>query len=1262
MREDRLTNEELARALAEYLRREQQKKDMYLKKIDKDLTKDYLILNNEINNIYINYDYKINKINKIKDYDEPNDYLDVPTVQRQVNRTLYSGPTPAEQETARTKFLQDDTRILERNTSDFLRRDPSVILASISRNIHSIVYAYNINDEVKQAAIVEAKRQGYVFHADTPLFMLQNAELIKQSAEKDINTINFVPNQAWTSELASFVYQLALKNGYVLTSDSPRFLRSNVEIIKQTLRLDVNSGINIIWDRLQPEELIAIERYIVENQLDYIINFKSPINFKRNIDICITSAKNDPNSVSYFDWRYIGKNEEAEKRIVDALVEQNYVLNYSSPDNLKNNTKICLNSAKNDLHSARYFSEDIQYWLTENLEEFPIKNEEDRNIKDRLYEIRHFLIENGFYSSEQIFKFSASLLNDEFVLDYYLKQVGIPKESKDEKTKVFYDRLKDFIKTTLSTSLKVSDARKVFQMVAQKKWEEYRRENNDYYTNIFNRICDSLEKNNNFISALNELKFLMKIDDVLDERKYALFNAFIEYHQIYHSSQAENKMELLQAKRDDISKNAALFISKSKEDFISEQMAQFDEQYKKFFIIRIDNPIIKKKVVEIKQRDMLKKLFNSQDADLMQKLGTIKGKYLAYNYNASVSKDKIPQILDLFISQSINSNVSSVDDILSSSKPARFDEYENYEKVSKLINRLNSHNITFGGQEVSKYREFIVFDGEKYVYKGNGFSETELAQILGYKDLKYVFSKIKSEIIQIAKGIDNFDNLTQDDIKSVIGECPFTDEYYQFDPNIFNRYYLRVFNTYIETFDETKEALLSDTNYKAVQELANTSGLLQLSMISELGYHNSHSSQFSDIQKYVSDTELSNALANIPSLMSLLTPEEFTIDNLDKILDFKDMFKYADLKQISLLGKDVIKKIYSNNGFTSSSQAERINVACDLVSAMVSRKESTVPYINGTYRNYRYSMYDSTDETLLTTGLDTNACFRVCGNDNDFLHYCALDKNGFVIKLTDSEGNFIGRASGFRNGNGVYINQLRTIYDKKSSAYSSERDAIIKTFEQACNDIVETSQNNPNEETKIDFVVVTRSYTLDETSSNVDGRTTDKIGNNPMETDSEDWKQFRATTKNLREAARLDYFTTDFGNYSIICMKSAVGELAPEKIKKGDVPALYPRTRKQVTVNEPNETIENDINKIKACYSHQTGKDFSYVKVPQGCKIVTGDNWYIVFGNQGILDSCYLSNDQLAEMEFNTVMGQLMINQQTVEENVEDISVPRAKK
>ena len=89
-----------------------------------------------------------------------------------------------------------------------------------------------------------------------------------------------------------------------------------------------------------------------------------------------------------------------------------------------------------------------------------------------------------------------------------------------------------------------------------------------------------------------------------------------------------------------------------------------------------------------------------------------------------------------------------------------------------------------------------------------------------------------------------------------------------------------------------------------------------------------------------------------------------------------------------------------------------------------------------------------------------------------------------------------------------------------------------------------------------------------------------------------------------------------------------------------------------------NVISKNTINKIRACYSHQTGEKFSYIKVPQGYKTVTGDNWYIIFSNQGILDSCYLSNDKFAVMEFNSAIEQLMTNQQVVEE----ILVPRARK
>ena len=110
-------------------------------------------------------------------------------------------------------------------------------------------------------------------------------------------------------------------------------------------------------------------------------------------------------------------------------------------------------------------------------------------------------------------------------------------------------------------------------------------------------------------------------------------------------------------------------------------------------------------------------------------------------------------------------------------------------------------------------------------------------------------------------------------------------------------------------------------------------------------------------------------------------------------------------------------------------------IAKELVCEMIKRDKSTVPDVSGKTNNYTYSIYDSQDETVLLAGINTDACFRINGMDNDFLHYCVLDKNGFIIKITDSFGNFIGRASGFRNGNGVYINQLRTIYDEGGCGY-----------------------------------------------------------------------------------------------------------------------------------------------------------------------------------------------------------------------------------
>lgn len=1236
MREERLVNEELARALIEYLKTENNEELLY-KNIENLYREKYKIDNLKEDSYIINnyYNDKYNKYEIYKEGYEPDRGINPIRNDRTPSSTI--------QET-KEAFLQNPSSILNGYSSIFLREDEEVILASIRRDINSIKYSLKFNETIIKTVVEEAKRQNYTFDLDTPLFIKSNIELIKISIQNDINTINLVPNSAWTSELIDFALSLVLTTKYVIEIGSLDFLKKNFDVIKQSIKLNPQSFDLVKYRNLNQEQINELIDIIINSKLDYVLNSSSPLFLSRNIKICLKSINSNLSSVEHISFNYL-KDEDI-KSIVDLLIEKKYVLNNKTSDKLKNVIDLCLSSIKIDINSVKYFPEELIYWLHHNLDDLKIKNEIDEDKKNIIREIKHYLVEHDYYSTEEFTKFTSAELNDEVVLNHYLKIMGISKESPSEESKKYYERVKHFISSALNTPLEISNIKKIFQIVSLKKWEEYRRENNDYYTNIFNRICDSLEQKKNFIEAMNELRFLIKVDDVLDEKKYALFNAFIEYHQIFHNPHIDNKIELLQSKRDQISEYAALFISKSKEEFISEKVKEYEKIFKIFFIIKIDNPVVKKKVVEVKQRDMLRQLYNEKDEDLIKKLEIIKNKYLEYNFHSSLDKDKLPEILELFISKLINNNQTNIDEILSDFKPKRFDEYEIYEKVSKLINRLNNHNISYDGAEVDKYRHLITYDGQKYIYNGDKFNGNEIARIMVYKDFKYIYGKIRSEIIKIAKNIDEFDSLTQDDIKIVIDECPFSDEYYTFNSNVFNRYYMKIFNAYISRFEDNKELILNDIYYQNICKLIVNDGLFQANLISLLGEYDVKDKHYKEISNYISDENLWDTVENFPNLVNLLSTDELTIDNLDNILEFKEMFKYAELGQISLLGKDVIKKIYSNNGFISASQSERIDVACDLVSAMVSRDKSTVPYINGTNGRYKYSMYDSTDTTLLTAGLDTNACFRCCGNDNDFLHYCALDKNGFVIKLTDLEGNFIGRASGFRNGNGIYINQLRTIYDKKSSAYGSEKDAIIITFEKACSDMVELSQNNPDEENKIDFVVVTKSYTLSDTNSNVNQQTFDTIGFIPMENQSEDWKKFVFSTKNLRESITSGRFTTDFGGYPLICIKSAIGELTPEKIKRGDVEALYSRNRKQITIDDPSEVIEKQINKVRAIYCHQNNSKFSYLKISQNYKIINGDNWYIILGEEGILDSCYIANDKFAEREFNSIMEQITNNQQ----------------
>ena len=403
-----------------------------------------------------------------------------------------------------------------------------------------------------------------------------------------------------------------------------------------------------------------------------------------------------------------------------------------------------------------------------------------------------------------------------------------------------------------------------------------------------------------------------------------------------------------------------------------------------------------------------------------------------------------------------------------------------------------------------------------------------------------------------------------------------------------------------------------------------------------------------ELEKSYDKQSLLEDMDSMGDIVNLAKKFNYSLNGFKDIASLTEISEFIDEETLAILGKDIIARLCKNKHFTDEDSEEIIKTAKELICQMVKKDKSTVPYIGGETINYKYSLYDSQDVEILLSGLNTDACFRVDGTDNDFLHYCALNKNGLVIKITDDLGNFIARASGFRNGNAVYINQLRTIYDEGeygyTGNYSKERAEIIEAFKKACNDIVDTSQNNKEENYKIDFVFVTRSYALSKTPSNVDRDVENKIGSKPMVSNSSDWINFVNNTDNLMDCTIKDGFSIDYGRYSLICVASSklFGKIRPRDIKPKDVDAIYQRPRnKIIATNKPSIDVLNKINRIRGIYSYLNHSDFKCISLPKDTLVFVGDNWYIAYFNSNIVSSIILDFDQKAKLEYEITKQRL---------------------
>lgn len=1008
-----------------------------------------------------------------------------------------------------------------------------------------------------------------------------------------------------------FLVQSFLRRKLTLNHKTPKILLYNLKCIEASLNLDSRSA-----DFL-PEDLSIEKQEIAAKILSskpFYLTKNSPQFLQAHPLVASNSIQTSPKSANYIAWLCMSMNDTP--RLIQQVIESNYTIDEYSDEFLKNDIDVVLASLDKDPSSIKYIPTSVQQHekVFRKLILLDICEYEDIN-KTKLSFLRKY--QDDSLVITKCFDIMNAYCSEDEIL-------------KKRFNRILMDAIGNY------PSIEMFD--EIFTYYTECSWNDYKNHHPEYI-NVFNKICGELRHHDTY-EDVEKISLLSNMKSVLGSKFEKLEDAMKSYFDIFHSND-QNNLTLLEEPKNMISKLSALYISKAKENHKMIKKNSFDTILDKYYSLKLDHPFIHSKIIEFRQKEELKGLFYFQDEKIMQFISNLENKYSKYmNY------EELTTLIQYFIKY----NYREITQIIS--PPALYEDYIKYKKVSKLVHRLNKNYISIDGPEVQNYKSLIDYNegAKEYFYSGVTFSSSEIEVLEEFIHKGKIFNQIKRDISDFTRKISiDIDTIPPNKIGMFAKLVPFNDEYYSFD--IESYYSNLTISKLSESFFKlskqfNKDSFLDNDSYEILYELLVNKGIIWLMLFRD---NRDLLTLYRLVFPNFNDQLVMQLINNMKGIVELSKIFHFDIQTLGHIFTINQMLQYVDNRTMSLLGKDIIKSLTTKLMFTDNDPFQVISMATDFVPRMLTRNKSTVPYVCGNTLNYQYSTYDSQDMDYLLSGIKTFACFRLNGNDNDFFHYCALNKNGVVIKITDHFGNFIARASGFRYGNSVFFNQLRSVYDDcgdpSFGSLKSEREDIIDAFQKACQDIVSISQNNHEDIEPIDFVFVTKSYILLDYPQNVSDRIAYEIGENPMDTVHKNWFKFVDSTPNLSESQGYRFFYTDYKDYSIICMASSKEDsIQPGDIKKYDVPEIYQRKRNSIVITD---TMDNElfikINRIKAAKSKLNEEvglsegEFLPVPISQGFIFLIGDNWYMICDSCSIIDTCLLENDEIASNEFNTV-------------------------
>lgn len=409
---------------------------------------------------------------------------------------------------------------------------------------------------------------------------------------------------------------------------------------------------------------------------------------------------------------------------------------------------------------------------------------------------------------------------------------------------------------------------------------------------------------------------------------------------------------------------------------------------------------------------------------------------------------------------------------------------------------------------------------------------------------------------------------------------------------ILNESFLPILND-IE-INKIKDILFDSKNYENLLRILDKYRLL--------GYGNTFNNLFKEADIEFNNDTLLGLITSFSAVNSKIEEHnEISKEIKDRLILLIDLCNcYSSFSSVygMLFGQEDFHLLKTNPGPNASvmTKTERLDEALSCVIKMYNRSYITVPPLNEVInlkldKKLKVDLGFVTSMENLTLGERTGACMRIGGAGNTLFDFCLENNNGFHIIFKNEENNrFVSRVSGFRNGNTVFLNQLRQSEDK---TYTNKD--IVSACKKVANLLIEKTKNSKY---PINNVVISGGFAMI-------GLDDENLG-----------------VSNIKEG--YNHFYSDVNNSAIVLATSnSDNSLVPIKLgPKASV--LYKPLRASINKYTYSKEIIANINKIKIIDGLLKGLDIDEIDLTKDVDNImecyVGEDWYITVDDLNMIE------------------------------------------